>query len=164
MSIMTLAVAIVFWNTQDGIWGQDGIWDSNCKWLGVLGLFLLGGWLWIYGIAIQWLFLSKLSKQRWVLPLVLGAIIGLPFLVLIVLGHDTGDSFLRLFVFGTSPFLMLDGDLLPIAVSILLGQTLIIVMSLRLFTRQLKRAGQSELKQLIDRPAIAANRSTSASR
>jgi hypothetical protein len=164
MSIMTLAVAIVFWNTQDGIWGQDGIWDSNCKWLGVLGLFLLGGWLWIYGIAIQWLFLSKLSKQRWALPLVLGAIIGLPFLVLIVLGHDTGDSFLRLFVFGTSPFLMLYGDLLPIAVSILLGQTLIIVMSLRLFTRQLKRAGQSELKQLIDRPAIAANRSTSASR
>jgi hypothetical protein len=160
MSIMTLAVAIALWKTEDIIW------DSSGKLLAILGLCIVGGWLWIYSIVIQWLFLSKLSKQRWVLPLVLGVIIGLPPLVLLVLGHHTGESFpyWLMFSFGSSPFLTINSDLITIAVSTLLGQTLIIGMSLRLLTRQLKRAGQSELKQLIDRPAIAANRSTSASR
>ncbi|MFO8039301.1 MAG: hypothetical protein R6U67_07600 [Sodalinema sp.] len=160
MSIMTLAVAIALWKTEDIIW------DSSGKLLAILGLCIVGGWLWIYSIVIQWLFLSKLSKQRWVLPVVLGVIIGLPPLVLLVLGHGSGESFpyWLMLGFGPSPFLAVNSDLLPIAVSTLLGQTLIIVMSLRLLTKQLKRAGQSELKQLIDRPAIAANRSTSASR
>ena len=159
MSIMTLVVAIASWNNEDIIW------DSNGKFLAILGLCIVGGWLWIYSIIIQWLFLSKLSKQRWVLPLVLGVIIGLPPLILLVLGHHTGESFpyWLMFGFGASPFLTINGDLLAIAVSTLLGQALIITMSLRLFSRQLKRVGQSELKQLMDRRAITATGSTQSS-
>ncbi len=160
MSIMTLVVAIAFWDAPDGFS------DSNGKLLAILGLFIVGGWLWIYSIVIQWLLLSKLSKQRWVIPLMLGAIIGLPPLVLLVLGYHSAQSFpyWLMFSFGASPFLALNGDLLPVAISTLLGQALIITMSLRLFSRQLKRVGQSELKQLMDRRAIAATRSTSANR
>ncbi|KPQ38570.1 MAG: hypothetical protein HLUCCO16_12280 [Phormidium sp. OSCR] len=159
MAIMTLVVAIASWDVPDEFS------DSNGKLLAILGVFIVGGWLWIYSIVIQWLFLSKLSKQRWVVPLVLGAIIGLPPLVLIVLGHHTSASFhyWLMFGFGSSPFLALNPDLLPIAVSTLLGQVLIITMSLRLFSRQLKRVGQSEFKQLMDRRAIAAQGSTQAS-
>lgn len=160
MSIMTLAVAIASWNSPDGIW------DSSGKLLAILGLFIVGGWLWIYSIVIQWLFLSKLSKQRLLVPLVLGAVMGLPPLVLLVLGYHGADSFpyWLMFGFGTSPFLITNPDVFPVAISTLLGQALIITMSLRLFSRQLKRVGQSELKQLMDRRAIAATGSTSASR
>ncbi|MCC5900092.1 MAG: hypothetical protein JJU32_19540 [Phormidium sp. BM_Day4_Bin.17] len=143
MSIATLGIAILIWDIN--VQGDPSLIEA------LLAIIIVGGWLCLYSILIQAIVFSKFAKHRLLRGLSLLVLLCMPSLVLMMLGLNLGThpAHWLLLVFGTSPYLLDDPSLIQAAIATILGQTLMVVVSLRLFSEQLQRAGQSELKRLM---------------
>ncbi|MCC5899611.1 MAG: hypothetical protein JJU32_17055 [Phormidium sp. BM_Day4_Bin.17] len=154
LSIATLGIGVLSWNHS--LLRKE--WDPVLLSIGIL---ILLGWLACYSVLVQCLsFTTTASKHRWVIGLVLILLLIGPHLLLTLFApHSNDPQGWVLFVFGGSLRLADFPELLTQALHLLLAQALGIGLMLSLFTYQLRRAGQSELKRLMrDSPALTLRR------
>ncbi|TVR10014.1 MAG: hypothetical protein EA395_09410 [Phormidium sp. GEM2.Bin31] len=150
LSLATVVMGILTWNHQF-------LEPEEAPFLFSLGILILFGWLASYSVLVQCLsFTSTASKNPWVIRVVLLLLIIGPIILLVLFDSRQPhhlDSWL-LFVFGSSPWLVNSPRLWTNALQLLLAQALGIGLMVSLFTYELRRAGQSELKRLMrDSPA-----------
>ncbi|NMG61178.1 hypothetical protein E1H12_22360 [Geitlerinema sp. P-1104] len=148
LSLATLGLGILTWNHQF-LEREEG------SFLFSIGILILFGWLASYSVLVQCL---TASKHQWVMRLALVLLIlGPPILMVLFESWqpNTLDSW-PLFVFGASPWLAESPELWTKALQFLLAQALGIGLMVSLFTYELRRVGQSDLKRLMsDSPAPA---------
>ncbi len=152
LSLATLGLGILTWNHQF-LEREEG------PFLFSIGILILFGWLASYSVLVQCLsFTSTASNHQWVMRLALVLLIlGPPILMVLFESRhpNTLDSW-PLFVFGASPWLVESPELWTKALQFLLAQALGIGLMVSLFTYELRRVGQSDLKRLMSNSSMQA--------